>query len=76
MVQQGGKGRQVMGRDLSGTWWYDETADILLTSGACWFRANGGSPSDCKVFWQGLPAPAEEVGAPDESTATPDEGET
>ncbi len=55
-----GRSRQLVA-NASGVWGYDEVADVMTEAGgACYWRKGTGGPSDCRAFWQGVPAPVEE----------------
>jgi hypothetical protein len=58
-------------------WDYDTATDIVYLGGnECYWRKKGGSPKDCKAFWQGTPPKSVDVEAPVDEAASPDEAAT
>jgi len=59
------RGRQMVGHPPM-VFGYDRDADVLTieAGGQCYWRQRTGSLSDCKAFWRGTPAPANDATDP------------
>ena len=74
--RKSGKGKLAGPGEEPGLLAYDPGSDVLLMkdSPECYWRADGGSKSDCQIFWRGTPAQAEGASDPEEvqDTAEPE----